>query len=294
MNRIVSFRSALFLLLALGLLTPGEAKLLKPSQNGEEKEILIVNGKRRLYYLIRPEGLTYEVRGPVRLEFITRYPVVSPKKKRQAFAYSIVLDTTDTIQVHHRYKVQKAIRSVQHPDHFYTYSGNYFINLPAGNHRVQVAIKDEQAYPVLIRLLAKEFPKKRSSKRTLQPLIYQTAVTLKIGEDEVAYFPANKTLPLQVTTRDKRTLHIISRLAFEEWMGSEETYRLRVRAGKKVVGTYFFSTERSTEATIVEQPDRVPGKWRTCDIPVTGKETIFTVEVLDQDRTVLLRFLEYK
>jgi len=222
MNRIVSFKSALLLFLALGIFSPGVAKLLKPTQNGEEKEILIVNGKRRLYYLIRPEGLTYEVRGPVRLEFITRYPVVSPKKKRQAYTYSIVLDTTDTIKVHHRYKVQKAIRSVQHPNHFYTYSGNYFINLPTGNHRIQVMTGDKQAYPVLIRLLAKEFPETRSSKRTLQPLIYQTAVTLQIGENEVAYFPANKTLPLQVATKGERTLHIISRLAFEEWMGSED------------------------------------------------------------------------
>ena len=52
MNQTVYFR-ILQMLLILGMINPLEAKLVRPSQNGEEKEILIIGGKRRLYYPIK-------------------------------------------------------------------------------------------------------------------------------------------------------------------------------------------------------------------------------------------------
>ena len=45
MNQIAYFKIFIFSLLLLAF--PLEAKLLKPSQDGEKKEILIINGKRR-------------------------------------------------------------------------------------------------------------------------------------------------------------------------------------------------------------------------------------------------------
>ena len=59
--------------------------------------------------------------------------------------------------VNHRYKVQKSIKSVQHPKHKYTYSGNYFINLGIGRHKVVIIPEKRQKYPVLMRVLSKEF-----------------------------------------------------------------------------------------------------------------------------------------
>ena len=82
MNRIV-YSSILLTVCALTVVSPVEAKLLKPAMNGEEKEILIVNSKRRLYYPIKSDGLQYSLEGPMRLEFISRYPVLKKKKKRK-------------------------------------------------------------------------------------------------------------------------------------------------------------------------------------------------------------------
>jgi hypothetical protein len=269
------------------------ARLLKPSQNGEEREILIVNSKRRLYFTLRHEPLVYTVSGPVRLEFITRYPVVTKKKKRHSFRYVIVVDSTDTIRVHHRYQVQKSIRSVQHPNHSYTYSGNYFINVPAGQHVITLLAPPEQTYPVLVRVLTREFGSAQGQKTVLAPLVHQLPVHLRIGATELEYFAVTQPVPLQVATHGPKTLRIVSRLEFEDWMGNQEVYRLRVRSGKKILGTYFFSTERSDEATVVEHQDRVPGKWRSCEIAVPEGNQVYTVELLEKDRTVLLRFLEY-
>ena len=112
MNQIV-YSKSLILLLAVILISPMEAKLLKPTRNGEEKEVLIVSEKRRLYYPIKNEGLFYSMEGPMRLEFISRYPVLRKKKKSHSFNYRIVLDGRDTVQVNHGYKVQKTIKSIQ-------------------------------------------------------------------------------------------------------------------------------------------------------------------------------------
>ena len=82
--------------MTLLLSAPLEAKLLRPTKNGEEKEILIVNSKRRLYYPVKEEGLTYSLSGPTRVEFISRYPVIRKKKRSHDFHYFIVLDQRDT------------------------------------------------------------------------------------------------------------------------------------------------------------------------------------------------------
>ena len=132
-------------------------KLLRPVRDRDQKEILIINSKRRVYYPIRDAGLFYNVSGPTRAEFISRYPVLRGKRKSHSFSYDIVLNGKDTIKVNHRYKVQSSIRSIQHPKHRYTYSGNYFINIPKGNHDIEVLVREELKYPVLLRLLSKEF-----------------------------------------------------------------------------------------------------------------------------------------
>ena len=109
------------------------AKLLRPLNNRDQKEILVINSKRRVYYPIEQTGLVYKISGPTRTEFISRYPVLKKKKNSHSFNYIIVLNQKDTINVNHRYKVQSSVRSVQHPKHRYTFSGNYFINIPKGN-----------------------------------------------------------------------------------------------------------------------------------------------------------------
>ena len=149
MNQTAYYNIFLYFFLGAILLTPLSGRLIKPSENGEEKEILVVNSKRRLYYPIKSEGLIFNIKGPMRLEFISRLPVLRDKSNSYPFKYRIVLDDMDTINVKHKYKVQKSIKSVQHPKHSYTYSGNYFINIPKGNHTVEILQNKDLKYPVI-------------------------------------------------------------------------------------------------------------------------------------------------
>ena len=66
-----------------------------------------------------------------------------------------------------------------------------------------------------------------------------------------------------------------------------------IKSGKKVVGTYYFNTERSSASNIVGRSDKVPGKWRSCEIKVPKGKQTYSVEVSDREKTVLTRFILY-
>ena len=291
MNQIVYYREILITLLLI--CSVAESKLIKPSMNGESKEILIINQKRRVYYPVKSNRIKYEIKGPLRLEFISRYPVPKAKKNMSIpYNYFIILNSKDTIKVNHRYKIQKSIKSIQHPKHNYTYSGNYFINLKPGRHTVEVLTK-EQKYPVLIRLITKEFETKTKNKRIVKPSASKKSINLISDQKILEYFELNSSIPIQIKVMKGKTLKITNRLVFSDNMGSEESYRIRIKNDKKVLGTFFFNTERSSRSVIKEYPNKVPGKWRSCEIPPSKKDNIYTIEGLDREKLILARFMIY-
>ncbi len=292
MNQIVYFRNIIILLI-LFLYSSLDAKLLKPSKNGKEGEILIINGKRRLYYPIKNEVLQYAIQGPSRIEFISRYPVLKNKKKSHPFQYTIVINNKDTVMVKHRYKIQRSIKSIQHPQHNYTYSGNYFINLDKGLNTIELLTDREQKYPVLLRLITKEFESIGKNKQVLTPMIHKSALRLLTEGKSISYYECSPKLPLQIEAFGKKTMRVMTRLEFSDKMGQEESYRLRVSEGKKILGTYYFNTERSSTSQIDGRMDKVPGKWRSCEFSVPKGKHLYDLEVLDRDKVVLTRFILY-
>ncbi len=270
------------------------AELLKPTTGGEQKEILKIAGKRRIYTVVKEEAVVYQVHGPARIELIARYPSPKKSRKSQAFSYQITVDDEDPINIHHKYKLQKSIRSVQHPSHYYTFSGNYFINIGQGDHTLTFSTSDNQKYPILLRVIKKDFETSILGKRELQPMVFQSNRKVIVNEKEISYFELTHGRPLQVEVNGPKTLRILSRLIFESRMGEEESYRIRVKSESKVLGTYFMSTEQSTTATIKDLQDKVPGKWRTCEIKIPKGKQVISIELVEKDRSVLTRFQEYK
>ena len=63
---------------------------------------------------------------------------------------------------------------------------------------------------------------------------------------------------------------------------------------EKIVGTYFFSSEKSENSTIKENKKVIPGKWRSCEINLTKKKHTYSVELLDKGKTVYIRCLGIK
>ena len=292
MNQIVYYKIIISILLFL-LVTPLSGKLIKPTENGEQKEVLIINSKRRLYYPVKSEGLVFSISGPKRLEFISRFPVLRKKKKSYSFSYRIVLNEKDTINVRHKYKIQKTVRSVQHPKHNYTFSGNYFINLDKGQNKIEILENSDQKLPTLVRVLSKEFENPGKKKKIITPSIHKNPVLLVSENKNIEYFECSSTLPLKIQTNGENILKIINRLEFTEKMGQQESFRIRIKEGNRVIGTYYFNTERSSASKIIGKDDIVPGKWRSCEIKVPKGGHSYSVEILDREKTVLTRFILY-
>ena len=291
MSRIVFYRITIITLLISSFLS---AELLKPTAGGEEKEILKIAGKRRIYTVLDDEEIVYQVHGPARIKLISRYPAPKKTKKSQSFSYSVKIDDEEPLQIHHRYKLQRSIRSVQHPNHYYTYSGEYYFNVGNGDHTLRILSDKSQKYPVLLRVIKKDFETASKGKRELHPMVFQSNRKVIVEGKEVSYYELTNGRPLQVEMNGPKTLRILSRLIFDPQMGDEETYRIRVKSGSKVLGTYFISTEQSSAATIQELVDKVPGKWRTCEIEILKGKQVISIELVEKDRSVLTRFQEYK
>ena len=290
MNQIVLFR---ILLLFIGY-SALSAELLKPTIGGEEKEILKIAGKRRIYTVMREDSLVYQVNGPARIELIARYPSPIKSSKSQPFSYQLMINNEEPIKINHRYKLQKSIRSVQHPNHYYTYSGNYFINIKDGDHKLTISANLDQKYPVLLRVIKKDFKKSRNNIHELQPMVFQTNRTVVVSEKEISYYDLIHGRPLQLEMNGPKILRILSRLLFESQMGDIESYRIRVKIGRKVLGTYYISTERSSDSTVEGLSDKVPGKWRTCEVSIPDGKQVISVELVEKERSILTRFQEFK
>ena len=291
MNQTVLFRILLLLFTGYSALS---AELLKPTIGGEEKEILKISDKRRMYTIMREDPLVYQVNGPARIELITRYPSPEKSKKSQPFSYQLVVDNEEPIKINHRYKLQKSIRSVQHPSHYYTYSGNYFINIKDGDHTLTMSANADQKYPVLLRVIKKGFKTSLNNMHELQPMVFQTNRTVVVSGKDISYYDLNHGRPLQLEMEGPKILRILSRLLFESQMGELESYRIRVKSGRKVLGTYYMSTERSSDSTVEGQSDKVPGKWRTCEVTIPEGKHVISVELVEKERSVLTRFQEFK
>ncbi len=291
MNQTVLFRILFLLFTGYSTLI---AELLKPTIGGEEKEILKISGKRRIYTIMRDDSLIYQVNGPARIELITRYPSPKNSKKSQPFSYQLVVDDEEPIIINHRYKLQKNIRSVQHPSHYYTYSGNYFINIKDGNHTLSMSTNAEQKYPVLLRVIKKGFKTSLNKVNELQPMVFQANRIVEVSGKDISYYELIHGQPLQLNLNGPKTLRILSRLLFDSEMGTEESFRIRIKSGRKVLGTYYLSTERSSDSRVKDQPDKVPGKWRTCEVTIPSGKQVISVEIVEKGRIVLTRFKEYK
>ena len=125
-------------------------------------------------------------------------------------------------------------------------------------------------------------------------MVFQANRTVVVSGKDISYYELIHGRPLQLNIDGPKTLRILSRLLFNSEMGAEESFRIRVKSGKKVLGTFYMSTERSSDSTVKEQPDIVPGKWRTCEVIISSGEQVVSVELVEKEKSVLTRFQEYK
>jgi len=283
------FQAPIYKMILLLIILVGNSfgGVIKPEDAKEQRDILIVSGNRSSYYTLDNQSLVYQVRGPQRIKIYSRAVQSRKKDKSFSFGFEIQLNGNQPLQVNHHQKLSKGVKSPQHPNHYFTTSAKDYISIPAGVNEVILRPKKHSG-PVIIRVLEdKQAPK--GKKQRVDALSEENPVKLKSNGKSLSYYALRRDHPLFVTLEGPVNLEVTSRLGFDPQMGREEDYRLQVLDNGKVVGTYYFSTERSGETTVDGQNSVVPGKWRSCDVKLGKGLHEVKLRLLDEKRQVFIK-----
>ena len=278
-----------YLKMLLSLLIVGTAVggVIKPQDAKKQRDILIVSGNRSSYYILDGQSLVYKVKGPQRIKIYSRAVLSSKKGKSKPFGFEIQLNGNQPLQVNHQQKYSKGVKSPQHPNHYFSKSAIDYISVPSGVNEVTIRPK-KRGERVMVRVLEDTNAPKGKKKR-VDALSEEEPIKLISKGKRLSYYAMTKAHPLFVTMEGPVNLEITSRLGFGPQMGREEDYRIQVLDNGKVVGTYYFSSDRS-EVTIVENHNElVPGSWRSCDVQLGKGMHEIKLRLMDEDRQVFIK-----
>ena len=261
--------------------------VIKPEDAKQYRDILNVSGNRSSYYSLKDKALVYKVKGPQRIKIYSRAILPSKSKKSKSFSFEVQLNGNQPLQVHHQQKRTKRVSSPQHPNHYYTQSAIDYINVPAGVNEVILRPK-KSSKPVLVRVLEDKQPPAGKKKR-VEALSEEAPVKLISNGKSLSYYALKKDHPLFVTMEGPLNLEITTRLGFDPQMGREEDYRLQILDNGKVVGTYYFSSNRSEATSVEGQNDVVPRRWRSCDVKLGKGMHEIKLRLLDEDRQIFVK-----
>ncbi|PIZ61613.1 MAG: hypothetical protein COY19_12150, partial [Candidatus Marinimicrobia bacterium CG_4_10_14_0_2_um_filter_48_9] len=163
-----------------------------------------------------------------------------------------------------------------------------FFTVPEGQHTIKL-VPNPEGEPVIIRVL-EDLTSSAGKKLRLVPLVKQDPVKIRVAGSALSYYELTPGEDLQLSVNGAGTLETVSRLGFENWMGSEQDYRIQVWDGGKLLGTYYFTSDRSDQSEIDGHKELVPGKWRSCRISLPAGNHKLKIRLLDKERQAFVRF----
>ena len=275
------------LILLTLILSSTFAGVLKPQDAKSQRDILIVSGNRSSYYTLGGKSLVYKVKGPQRIKIYSRAVLSSKRGKSKSFGFEVQLNGNQPLQVNHQQKYSKGVKSPQHPNHYFSKPAIDYISIPAGVNEVTIRPK-KRGERIVVRVLEDNKAPKGKKKR-VDALSEEEPIKLISNNKRLSYYSMTKDHPLFVTMEGPVNLEITSRLGFGPQMGREEDYRIQVLDNGRVVGTYYFSTDRSEVTTVDGQNGVVPGSWRSCDVKLGKGMHEIKLRLMDKDRQVFIK-----
>ena len=109
-NRSCRMNRPGLLFLGVIILTFLQGETILPSER-DKKEILTINERKRTYYQLHNNSLTYKMAGPKRVEIIARGVVPKKDYKEVSFSYKLIMDNGDSIIISHSAAKTKNITS---------------------------------------------------------------------------------------------------------------------------------------------------------------------------------------
>ena len=278
------------------------SKYVEPINHLDTKESLIIYKKDREYSRLIEDKLVYFIEGPKVLNIYSRKAFPSKSKKSKLYQFEIVIDEERSIMSEHNYRKDLKVYSTDHPGHSYTLAGKDVVNIPKGQHRVEL-IPIDKKNKILIRATTSPF-KPQNNISEIKPIDYKymdSIIAILKKDNEPFYMLSNNIDDSREVKFDRMLfkavgpslVRIISRTTFKE--DNDKYYQFKIRKNDKLISTHHMFAGQSDNAKIINKPSLGVSKWRTTLIDVPKGEHEYELELISpNNKHVLFKILEDK
>ena len=260
----------------------------KPYGKNNEKIKLKIKGKERTYYKLIDEGLTYRAVGKkiekgdsIKIGIFSRSVKSPTGKKDRNYGFTIQIDNQEPITLRYK-KPGSKVTSVDRPGWVYTKSGHWFIYLPYKEKGYKINIQPLKGNSVVyLRLTSNLLIKEGEFSRVLKTVNRQdrwriiTQSENSESKNKTRYwYPLKGNNQLQYEIKGPTSVKVFSRLEYNNGSNTDE-YILRIREDGFDLGTYYFTTEKST-SSIVGKTEKTVSKWRSVWLNIPEGQHFYT------------------
>tara|TARA_Y100000768_G_scaffold273636_1_gene209509 strand:+ start:944 stop:1786 length:843 start_codon:yes stop_codon:yes gene_type:complete len=276
------------------------SKYIQPINHAETKEILSIYKKDREYSRLIDEKLVYFVEGPIILNIYSRKAFPSQTKKDKSYQFAVVVDEDQSLIAKHNYRKDEKVYNENHPGHSYTIAGKDVINIPKGQHRVELTNLNKKNN-ILVRLTTSSF-KSKNKISNIKPIDHEymkEAIAILKKNNEPYYMLSNNISQSDKIEFDRMMfkatgptlVRIISRNTF---LDDDNTYyQFKIRKNDQLLSAHHMFAEKSKNTKIINKPIIGISKWRTTLIDVPKGVHEYEIELISpSDKHVLFKIQE--
>jgi hypothetical protein len=262
---------------------------LKP--NSAKKYSLTINGKKRVYYRLRPgESMTYNVNKLDKIRIITRADLRKDKSKESVYTFRFAFDTNGS----------RLYARATSPDHSLMYRGktgaagedrSLEIVPLNGTKELAISLGKKASHSVFFRVQREhDAIQKIQDYVAITPKSYQQAVGIDVRENISTYYSVDKEQRLSVAVNGPTTLKILTRVVLKDDMRGKTKFPLAVYEDGTLKNTIRIETSASEIAEIVGKKDDRLSRGDAIYVEVPKGHHRYSFSLPENHNEAILRF----
>jgi hypothetical protein len=265
-----------------------DTKIIKP-KNAKSKVSIIIAGKSRNYYpLSVKEPSIITVRGPGKLEIISRAEFIKNEKPTLNYKIYYRIDGNKKTEMFFKNITRSNDAIYKEKSLGIPGTGKRIVlDLGSGEHTIELWLGAENP-KVAARYLFTQRKDKKIDWVTLSPMSPNEPVNLIAAEELVQYYRFSQSRPLKIQISGPTTFKVLTRIENHYGMKGRINYRLQVKENGKVKHTYQLNSVRSETTHYKNVGSKIPGKAKEIVIDVPSGRHSYEILPLDKDKNTIL------
>jgi len=295
------------LIISTVLLASLNAKVLTPVGN-KEKIKLTMGEKEWVYYKLDKDGLTYndigrqyDVNDSIQVEIHSRTIIESNSKNTKEYGFTVQINGNEPIEL--KYKKNKSkLKNSDRPSWDYTKKGVWYLYLPVQD-LMNLEITPIDRKHVFLQVTTSKIKKKGKIKNVLQTVNHQNKIeikTVRTGNQKkdpiiTSWYAVDEENQQQFRIKGPSKVRVFSRILFDDEQ-IKNAYYFLVKENGIDLGTYYFTTEISSESLVAKSQEPV-SKWRSIWLTIPEGKHYYTFALPsmneNKNQTVFIRLKEW-